>query len=280
MIIIAIYYYKAPLLPSHMSLPETEENLHLDPSYNQNKPHSADSFGHRYKYNSHMNSTVGKMIHEPATDAENPYFPSKRMNGPQISNCNNSLIGGVPPDGDPFVTVTQQMQNGMEMEKKSSTRKKPHKEFDAELFISPITGEQIGNYGTWVADMRYKDQHNSTSVTAEVEDDPIMAKLKAQLAARGARGIIGLGRMFKIADDDSSNNLSFQEFKKAMRDIGMTLNDAELIILFKRFDASNIGSISYNDFLTTIAVISYFNQFIVAPDDHSHRVSSIIKGSD
>lgn len=205
-----------------------------------------------------MNASVGKILHEPlkgsnSLDPDTTFIPGKKMVGSQVSNRNNSLIGGVPPDGDPYFTVAQQMQSGLETEKAHASRKKALKEFDAELYVSPITGEQIANYGTWAEDLKNKSQPPQPP-EVEVEDDPIMAKLKAQLASRGAKGIMGLGRLFKIMDDDGSNNLSFPEFKKAMREIGMGLNDAELIILFKRFDMSNSGSISYNDFLTTVAV--------------------------
>jgi hypothetical protein len=206
-----------------------------------------------------MNTSVGKILHEPLKnddplDPDSCYIPGKRISGAQQANRNNSLIGGVTSDGDPFMTVTQQMQSGIETEKKSASRKKPMKEFDPDLYVSPITGEQMANYGTWAEDMKNKKKPTEQTSEIEIDEDPIMAKLKAQLASRGAKGIIGLGRLFKIMDDDGSNSLSFQEFKKAMREIRMGLDDAELIILFKRFDISNAGAISYNDFLTTVAV--------------------------
>jgi hypothetical protein len=40
----------------------------------------------------------------------------------------------------------------------------------------------------------------------------------AKLISRGARGIIGLGKQFKIADDNRSNDLDLYEFKKAIKD--------------------------------------------------------------
>jgi hypothetical protein len=39
-----------------------------------------------------------------------------------------------------------------------------------------------------------------------------------KLASRGARGIIGIQRQFKIADDDRSHDLDMYEFKKAVKD--------------------------------------------------------------
>jgi calcyphosin len=50
-------------------------------------------------------------------------------------------------------------------------------------------------------------------------------QLKQQLADRGARGIVGLQRKFKIMDDDGSQALSYSEFKKAMQECALTLND-------------------------------------------------------
>lgn len=42
--------------------------------------------------------------------------------------------------------------------------------------------------------------------------------LKEKLATRGAKGIIGLQRQFKIMDDDNSKSLNMAEFNKAMTD--------------------------------------------------------------
>lgn len=38
------------------------------------------------------------------------------------------------------------------------------------------------------------------------------------MRARGARGILGLARIFKIMDDDRSGYLDKQEFNKALKD--------------------------------------------------------------
>jgi Ca2+-binding EF-hand superfamily protein len=38
------------------------------------------------------------------------------------------------------------------------------------------------------------------------------------LASRGARGIIGLQKQFKIMDDDRSGDLDMYEFKKGVKD--------------------------------------------------------------
>lgn len=202
-----------------------------------------------------MNSSVGKILHEKnEITPDDVSMPAKRMTGTRVSNMNNSLIGGQAPQGDPYLTTAQMMNSGEGTEKKLGSKKKILNEFQPELFVSPITGEQIADYGTWVDDIKNKTVKPKEEPEEDpYKNDPIMGKLKAQLSMRGAKGIIGLGRLFKIMDDDRSNSLSFAEFKKAMKDFGMVLNDTELVVLFKRFDISKSGAISYNDFLTTIA---------------------------
>lgn len=42
--------------------------------------------------------------------------------------------------------------------------------------------------------------------------------MRAALKKRGAHGILGLSRQFRIADDNGSGTLDFDEFSKAIRD--------------------------------------------------------------
>ena len=41
---------------------------------------------------------------------------------------------------------------------------------------------------------------------------------------------MGLGRTFKIMDDDGSHTLTFPEFKKGMHDYGVYLNEDKVVI--------------------------------------------------
>ena len=77
----------------------------------------------------------------------------------------------------------------------------------------------------------------------------LMETFRTKLAARGSRGIMGLGRQFKIADDNNSKSLDVDEFKKCVHDfrIGLTPQDSER--LFKIFDRDRGGSIDYEEFL-------------------------------
>lgn len=66
-------------------------------------------------------------------------------------------------------------------------------------------------------------------------DDPLIAKMKAAMALRGAKGALGLARLFRIMDIDESNTLSFEEFSKGIREMGLNLSETELLQLFKKF---------------------------------------------
>eukprot|EP01038_Epipyxis_sp_PR26KG_P004385 gene4385-6201_t len=79
--------------------------------------------------------------------------------------------------------------------------------------------------------------------------DKILSDLKDQLAQRGAKGIIGLQRKFRIIDDDNSKSLSVSEFKKAMKECALTLSDEELQLLFAYFDSDKNGTIDFEEFL-------------------------------
>ena len=86
----------------------------------------------------------------------------------------------------------------------------------------------------------------------ESSGDPILDKLRQTLRDRGAMGIFGLSKKFKIMDDDNSGYLNEAEFNKAMNECRMELTKQQLKHLFRYFDKSDDGNISYDEFLTGI----------------------------
>ena len=80
----------------------------------------------------------------------------------------------------------------------------------------------------------------------------IISELRAELASRGARGIMGLSRRFKSMDDNGDGQLSKGEFKKAMDENQMNLSNEEFLAVFAEFDKDNSGGIDFEEFLTTI----------------------------
>ena len=88
-------------------------------------------------------------------------------------------------------------------------------------------------------------------------NDPIMRKLKKTLAKRGAKGLAGLARRFKIMDEDHSGELDVVEFKNAMRETKAGITNDEAEALFGSFDNDKTGSITYNEFLQAVGGAQY-----------------------
>ncbi|XP_056407953.1 calcyphosin [Hyla sarda] len=81
--------------------------------------------------------------------------------------------------------------------------------------------------------------------------DPI-EKLRLQCLARGASGIKGLGRAFRIMDDNYSNYLDLEEFTKGLQNYGLSLQPEEIQDIFNQFDRNQDGSISFDEFLNSV----------------------------
>jgi hypothetical protein len=47
-------------------------------------------------------------------------------------------------------------------------------------------------------------------------DEELVKMFREKLASRGARGILGMKRVFKIMDDNNNGTLEIQEFWKAI----------------------------------------------------------------
>lgn len=58
----------------------------------------------------------------------------------------------------------------------------------------------------------------------------LLEELRQQLASRGARGIVGIQRKFRIMDDNGDHALSVSEFKKAMKECQLNLSDEVSIV--------------------------------------------------
>ena len=76
--------------------------------------------------------------------------------------------------------------------------------------------------------------------------------MRERIKARGARGILNLGKSFKIMDDDGSGYLDNEEFAKAMKSYRISSDRLELEAIFTAFDPDGNGEIIYDEFLREI----------------------------
>lgn len=90
------------------------------------------------------------------------------------------------------------------------------------------------------------------SSQANFPSNSAIEKFRAKLLSRGAKGIIGIQRQFKIFDDDNSKSLEFEEFVKAVKDFKVDLSQNEIKVVFGAFDRDGQGSIDYDEFLRCI----------------------------
>ena len=63
----------------------------------------------------------------------------------------------------------------------------------------------------------------------------LLLALRDQLSARGAKGLVGLQRQFRIMDDNGSKSLDMSEFKKSLNDTHVHFKkatDAEVLFRF------------------------------------------------
>lgn len=78
------------------------------------------------------------------------------------------------------------------------------------------------------------------NLAMQTSKDPIEI-LRAKCLARGANGIRGLSRLFKIMDDTKDHRLDFDEFKKGVNEYGLNYSNMEMKELFNAFDEDHSG---------------------------------------
>ena len=62
-------------------------------------------------------------------------------------------------------------------------------------------------------------------VDANANEEQLLLNLRERLAKRGTRGISSIYKKFKIADDNGNGTLDKEEFKKAMHDFRIGMNE-------------------------------------------------------
>lgn len=76
-----------------------------------------------------------------------------------------------------------------------------------------------------------------------------MDEFRAKVLERGAHSIKGIGRTFRIYDDDGNKSLSLEEFTEGVHDYGLDFNKEKCASLFATFDKDGSGSMSFDEFL-------------------------------
>jgi len=80
----------------------------------------------------------------------------------------------------------------------------------------------------------------------------ILAKVKDQLASRGAKTIRGLGRVFNTYDSAGARRVDAQEFFVGLNDSGCGLSKEETDALLAHLDTNQDGNVDFDEFLRGI----------------------------
>lgn len=108
------------------------------------------------------------------------------------------------------------------------------------------------DYKEFAQQLYGRDIPSGTSARNKASPDELIDRLRKKLASRGARGIIGLSKQFRIMDDNHSMSLDKYEFTKAMQDFMLGFSEGEIGVLFRAFDYDHSGLVEYDEFLRTI----------------------------
>ena len=130
---------------------------------------------------------------------------------------------------------------------------------------SSVRGTKSGTSLQSIATARADEVQVTTGKSSTEEDymPPALRELKIQLKARGARGIIGLARKFRIMDDNGNKMLDMAEFKKGIRECNLKLSEQELNQLYAHFDNDRSGGIDFEEFLRTLRVRVDHRLFVI-----------------
>ena len=79
--------------------------------------------------------------------------------------------------------------------------------------------------------------------------ESILARLRESLKGRGADGIRGLARHFRIVDRDHSGKLDRDEFIRLCSLNKLKLNASDVSLLWRAFDRDGSGEVCYEEFL-------------------------------
>jgi len=82
--------------------------------------------------------------------------------------------------------------------------------------------------------------------------ESILDKMRAMLKKRGADGVRGLGRNFRICDTDGSGQLNLEEMAKCFNLCKLSLKPSEVETLFDYFDTGDEGLVSFEEFIRAV----------------------------
>lgn len=85
-----------------------------------------------------------------------------------------------------------------------------------------------------------------------------MQEIKDKLKARGAMMIRGIGRLFRILDDNRNRQIDANELVWGLKDFDIHLTEGQVKALIEQFDRDNSGTVNFDEFLRALRVSKSF----------------------
>ena len=76
--------------------------------------------------------------------------------------------------------------------------------------------------------------------------------IKETLKKRGAMAIRGIGRVFRILDDNRNRQLDANELMWGLKDFDIHLSEEQVQVLIAHFDRDKSGSVNFDEFLVAL----------------------------
>jgi len=79
-----------------------------------------------------------------------------------------------------------------------------------------------------------------------------MNDIKETLKRRGSMAIRGIGRVFRILDDNRNRQLDVNELMWGLKDFDIHLSEEQTRVLISHFDRDNSGTVNFDEFLRAL----------------------------
>ena len=76
--------------------------------------------------------------------------------------------------------------------------------------------------------------------------------IKETLKRRGSMAIRGIGRVFRILDDNRNRQLDTNELMWGLKDFDIHLSEEQCAVLIAHFDRDNSGTVNFDEFLRAL----------------------------
>ena len=110
--------------------------------------------------------------------------------------------------------------------------------------------KNVANTNLWTFELSADPSGAEPVVEApKYEGAQMMADIKETLKKRGAMMIRGIGRVFRILDDNRNRQIERNELLWGLKDFDIHLSEEQVDVLIKHFDRDGSGTVNFDEFL-------------------------------